>query len=496
MTRKAGVLLPISSLPGEYGIGDFGRSATFFADFIADLGFKIWQILPIGMLGPGNSPYSGGSAFAGNYLFIDLESLPERLLNDSEKTSAKLASTYKVDYFGVRNNKGRLLKLAYSRLNADDFAAIEAFKKSNSWLEDYALYMAIRDEKGTEWENWEEPLRLREKTAIAAAKDRLKAAVGYYEFEQYLFYTQWAALKKAVNARGIEIFGDMPIYVSYNSPDVWAHHENFLLDKDRKPEKVAGVPPDYFSPEGQLWGNPLYNYKYMEKHGYNWFITRILHNLELYDMLRIDHFRGFYEYWAVPSEAESAKEGAWEKGPQMKLWKELKKQKPDAKIVAEDLGIIDDGVRNYLQETGFPGMRVLQFAFDGSKDNPHLPYNYDKNIVAYTATHDNDTSLGWLYSLPGGARDDVLDFIGVGAFEWGAGGKHCKSTQAMIKAIAVSSADTAIFPLQDLTGYGSDTRINIPGVPDGNWEYRITLSTLEDIDSEFIRKTLNRFGRV
>ena len=494
--RKAGVLLPVSALPGEYGIGDFGQSAAFFADFIGDLGFKIWQILPIGMLGPGNSPYSGGSAFAGNYLYIDIGQIPERLLTDAEKDSAKINSPYKVDYFGVRNNKLRLLKLAYSRLNPEDFEKINQFKKRNPWLEDYALYMAVRDEKGVDWSEWEEGLRLRKKEALEKARARLKDEIGYYEFEQTIFYEQWKLLKKAVNERGIEIFGDMPVYISYNSPDVWAHPENFLLDKELKPVNVAGVPPDYFSPDGQLWGNPIYDYKRMERHGYKWLLERIVHNLELYDMLRIDHFRGFYEYWAVSATAKSAKEGSWEPGPRMKIWKELKKIKPEAKIVAEDLGIIDDGVREYLKETGFPGMRVLQFAFDGSKDNPHLPYNYDKNVVAYTATHDNDTSLGWLYSLPQSARDEVLDYIGVGAFEWGAGGRNCKSTRAMIKAVAVSAAETCIFPIQDLTGYGSDTRFNIPGVPEGNWEYRITLSTLEDIDPDFIRGTLRRFGRI
>ena len=494
--RKAGVLLPVSALPGEYGIGDFGQSAAFFADFIGDLGFKIWQILPIGMLGPGNSPYSGGSAFAGNYLYIDIGQIPERLLTDAEKDSAKINSPYKVDYFGVRNNKLRLLKLAYSRLNPEDFEKINQFKKRNPWLEDYALYMAVRDEKGVDWSEWEEGLRLRKKEALEKARARLKDEIGYYEFEQTIFYEQWMSLKKAVNERGIEIFGDMPVYISYNSPDVWAHPENFLLDKELKPVKVAGVPPDYFSPDGQLWGNPIYDYKRMERHGYKWLLERIVHNLELYDMLRIDHFRGFYEYWAVSATAKSAKEGSWEPGPRMKIWKELKKIKPEAKIVAEDLGIIDDGVREYLKETGFPGMRVLQFAFDGSRDNPHLPYNYEKNVVAYTATHDNDTSLGWLYSLPQSARDEVLDYIGVGAFEWGAGGRNCKSTRAMIKAVAVSAAETCIFPIQDLTGYGSDTRFNIPGVPEGNWEYRITLSTLEDIDPDFIRGTLRRFGRI
>lgn len=495
--RKAGVLLPISSLPGEYGTGDFGAVARFFTDYISDLGFKVWQILPIGVLGPGNSPYSGYSAFAGNALLIDISSLPDALLTEAEKNEAKINSPYRVDYFGVRNNKGRALRLAFSRIGDAEKEAIESFRRENAyWLDDYALYMAIREKTGKDWSEWDSKIRRRDKQALAEIKEELKESVRYYEFEQYLFYSQWAELKRYANSRSIEIFGDMPIYVSYNSPDVWANPKCFLLDKELKPERVAGVPPDYFAKEGQLWGNPLYDYKYMEKHGYDWFVKRILHNLKMYDMLRIDHFRGLHEYWSVDAAAKTAKEGRWEKGPGMKLWEELSKHVTDPQIVAEDLGIIDDGVREYLKKTGFPGMRVFQFAFDGSKDNPHLPYNYDKNIVAYTATHDNDTSLGWLYSLNQGAREDVLDFIGVGAFEWGAGGKHCKSTKAMIKAISASSANTVVFPMQDLTGYGSDTRINIPGVAEGNWEFRITLSTLEDVDADFLRKTFNRYGRV
>ena len=314
--RKAGVLLPVSSLPGEYGTGDFGQVARFFADYISDLGFKIWQILPIGVLGPGNSPYSGYSAFAGNALFIDISSLPSSLLTESEKDAAKINSPYRVDYFGVRNNKGRALRLAFSRLGDAEKEAIAAFRAENSyWLDDYAMYMALREKTGKDWSEWDEKLRLRDKGAIGAAKEELKDSVLYYEFEQYLFYSQWAELKKYANSRGIEIFGDMPIYVSYNSPDVWANPKCFLLDKELKPQRVAGVPPDYFAKDGQLWGNPLYDYKYMEKHGYDWFVKRILHNLKLYDMLRIDHFRGLNEYWSVDAAAKTAKDGRWEKVP-------------------------------------------------------------------------------------------------------------------------------------------------------------------------------------
>ena len=494
--RKAGVLLPVSSLMGEYGIGDFGASARYFADYIKRIGFKIWQILPITILGLGNSPYSGVSAFAGNALLIDITQLPERLVSREEREECKIYSPYRVDYFGVRTKKMVALRRAAERLNDEDKEAVAAFAKENAfWLEDYALYMAIRDDIGKEWGEWDDKLKFRDKHALKEARERLSADVLYYEFEQYLFYTQWAKLKEYVNSLGVEIFGDMPIYVAYNSPDVWANPSNFRLDKHLKPTEVAGVPPDYFAEDGQLWGNPLYNYETMEKDGYAWMTERIVHNLKMYDILRIDHFRGLCEYWAVPAEAKTAKEGKWRAGPGMKLWKAVRKRVKDPQIVAEDLGIIDDKVVKYLEETGFPGMRVLQFAFDGLKDNPHLPYNYPINTVAYTATHDNNTSLGWLYTLDHGTLDKVLEFIDVSHSEWGEGGRHCKSTQAMARAVAASSARTVIFPLQDLTGYGGDTRLNVPGTPEGNWEFRATLATLEDIDTDFYRKLLDIYGR-
>ncbi|MBO7156341.1 MAG: 4-alpha-glucanotransferase [Clostridia bacterium] len=494
--RKAGVLLPVFSLMSEYGIGDFGASSKYFVDFIKGIGFKIWQILPITTIGAGNSPYSGVSAFAGNFLFIDLESLPERLLTDEEKASFKIYSPHKVKYDIVAENKRRALNIAFSRLNEDDLKEIEVFRAKNSfWIDDYALFMALSERFGNEWLNWEDGLKFRQKQALETAKKECADRVNYYYFEQYLFFKGWSSLKDYATACGIEIFGDMPIYVSFNSPDVWAHTDIFALDENLVPTEVAGVPPDYFAEEGQLWNNPLYDWEKMKASNYEWFVKRILHSLKLYDILRIDHFRGLCEYWALPKESKTAKVGEWKKGPGMELWDEVYKYVKSPQIVAEDLGIIDDKVVAYLDKTGFPGMRVLQFGFDGNRDNIHLPYNYAKNTFAYTATHDNDTSLGWIYALGAETRSGVLDFLEIDEHVWGIGGRDCITTKAMAKMVLSSSANVAIIPLQDLTGYGTDTRINTPGEPDGNWEYRITLSTLEDINTSYYSYMISKYGR-
>ncbi len=494
--RKAGVLLPVFSLMSEYGIGDFGVGARYFIDTIKQIGYKTWQILPITTIGAGNSPYSGVSAFAGNFLFIDLNALPSRLLTDVEKASFKIESPYKVDYENARLNKAKALNLAFSRLNDEDLARLEAFKTEQSlWLNDYALFMALSERYGTEWNEWTDDLRFRKKNALKRATVELKERVSYYVFEQYLFFTQWAELKAYANSRGIEIFGDMPIYVSFNSPDVWANAQVFELDEDLNPTRVSGVPPDYFAEDGQLWNNPLYDWAQMAKTDYSWFVNRIVHSLKLYDVLRVDHFRGLCEYWAVPSGATTAKVGSWEKGPQMALWDAVKKIIPEPNIVAEDLGIIDEKVVNYLKETGFPCMRVLQFGFDGNPQNIHLPFNYDKNTYAYTATHDNNTTLGWLYSLDAETRRGVLDYFEINENEWGRGGRYSVSTKAVAKEVLASSANVAIMPLQDLTGYGADTRTNVPGEPDGNWTFRATMSTLDDIDREYYRRLISKYGR-
>lgn len=506
--RKAGVLLPVSALMSQYGIGDFGPSAKFFVDFIAEMGFKVWQILPITTIGAGNSPYSAVSAFAGNYLLINIENLGEGLLTDEELESFKVECPYKVEYHFARVNKRKALQIAFARLDDESRIKYMDFaNKEKDWLYDYALYMAIRDKKlaenvndgnvNAEWTAWDRALIKREAKALDKFYQENKQAIEYYYYEQYVFYKQWKVLKEYANQRGVEIFGDMPIYVALNSSDVWANKDIFKLDNDYMPTEVAGVPPDYFAKDGQLWGNPIYDYSKLKENDYKWFIDRIVHNFKLYDILRIDHFRGLCQYWSVPADAETAKEGQWKDGPKGEIWKALKKRIKNANIVAEDLGIIDDKVEKFLIESGFPGMRVFQFAFDGNAKNPHLPYNYVKNCVAYTGTHDNDTSLGWLQNLDYNSRQRVFKYICISENDsWGAGGRYSIGVHAIAHQVIASAANMAILPMQDLCAYGSDTRTNIPGVAEGNWEYRLTLSALEDVDIEFYRYLLTTYGRM
>lgn len=496
--RKSGILLPIAALPSEYAIGDFGSNAEAFIDFMTRTGFSVWQILPITTIGSGNSPYSGHSAFGGNYQLIDISRLPERLLSNEEKQAAKYhGSIYSVNYDYAKEKKKFALKTAFGRLNDDDWASINEFcRKNDYWIKDYALYRAFKESHGNvAWYDWEEGLYFRDEDAMKKAEDEHNSQIRYYYFEQFVFDKQWKALRKYANARGIKIFGDMPIYVDIDSADVWSKPELFQLDERKRPTRVAGVPPDYFAKDGQLWGNPLYNYKKMATNGYEWWIQRLLRNLDFYDILRIDHFRGLCEYWSVPAGAKTAREGRWEEGCGTSLWKALYKVIHELNIVAEDLGDIDDKVRDYLKATGFPGMRVLQFAFDGTQDNPHLPYNYDRNTVAYTATHDNNTTLGWLYSLSADVRNDVLEYLDVSEQGWGNGGGKCPSTRGAIKAVLSSVANLAVIPLQDLAGYGADTRTNTPGVPTGNWEVRATTDAINEIDENYYRRLNSLYGR-
>ncbi|NLT18400.1 MAG: 4-alpha-glucanotransferase [Firmicutes bacterium ADurb.Bin080] len=494
--RRSGVLLPLSAQMGEFGIGDMGQNSRFFLDFIKQMGFSIWQVLPVTAIGNGNSPYSGFSAFAGNPLLIDLYSL-EGLLSFEEIASAKIDSPYKVDYIKSKENKTRLLKLAFSRCNEEYKERINAFVLENSiWVRDYALYSAIKEDIGNEWYEWDNPIKLRDFKTIEHLKILLNEAIQYFYFEQYVFFSQWLNLKKYANSIGIKILGDMPIYISYDSVDLWVNNKDFLLDENLKPKFKSGVPPDYFSTEGQFWGNPLYDYKKMESNAFKWLVSRIQHNLSLYDILRIDHFRGLYEYWSVPSNATSAKEGKWEKGPGHALWDNFNTDSLKDRIVAEDLGIIDEKVSQFRKELGFPGMRVVQFGFDGDKNNLHLPHNYESDTYAYTSTHDNPPTLAWLYSLSAEERSRVLDYFGFFETDWGSGGRQARSTKQIARVLLSSTAENVIIPLQDLCSYGADTRINIPGEPLGNWEYRCTLSSYEDIDVGFFAHLNNIYGRV
>ncbi|MFA7663357.1 MAG: 4-alpha-glucanotransferase [Clostridia bacterium] len=493
--RKSGVLLPITAQMGEFGIGDMGQNSRFFLDFIKQMGFSVWQVLPVTAIGNGNSPYSGFSAFAGNPLLIDLYSL-DNLLSFEEIATAKIDSPYKVEYNKAKENKTRLLRLAFSRCNEEYKKNINTFVAENSyWVVDYALYSAIKENTGKEWYEWENSIKLRDKKAIDNIKNQFKESIQYYYFEQYVFFSQWLSLKKYANSIGVKILGDMPIYISYDSVDLWINNIDFLLDDNLKPTFKAGVPPDYFSKEGQFWGNPLYDYKKMKNNGFKWLKSRIEHNLFLYDILRIDHFRGLYEYWAVPPNAASAKEGKWEKGPGLALWDNIGLESIKDRIVAEDLGIIDDDVCQFRKKLGFPGMRVVQFGFDGDKHNLHLPHNFESNTYAYTSTHDNPPTLGWLYSLSAEDRSRVLDYFGFYDNDWGSGGRQARSTKQISRVLFSSVADNVIIPMQDLCSYGSDTRINVPGEPFGNWEFRCTLSSYEDIDVGFFMHMNNIYGR-
>ena len=497
MERRAGVLLNVSSLPGKYGIGGFSCNAEYFLNEFAGLGFKIWQTLPITSVGCGYSPYSGISSYAGNYLYIDMERLDGLLNRDELISSEYKGGIYLTDYEYAERVKGGLLKKAYSRITDEIKEKIKLFVKENKeWLCDYAVFKFLKTKYNntcwTEWGEYSKHTQALVKKVIAENEYE----IGYYFFEQYYFFKQWNNIKEYANGLGIKVFGDLPIYVSYDSVDVWANPDVFKLDKNYKPTEVAGVPPDYFAEDGQLWGNPLYNYEKMAKNNYKWWTDRMAHAYKLYDIVRIDHFRGLYEYWAVPADAETAKEGHWEKGPQLALFEAIKKAVPDVEIIAEDLGLIDDNVRKFLEETGYPGMRVLQFGFDGDKKNKHLPHNYVNHCVASTATHDNDTTLGWLLSLDPSTLSDALNYVNCdGNYGWANGAGNCRATKACIRALMASVADTVIIPMQDLCGYGSDTRMNTPGQAFGCWTYRTNYQALSDIDHGFIRNLIYIYGR-
>lgn len=456
--RNAGVLLNISSLPGPFGIGVFGEEAFNFIDFLKELGFTYWQILPLGNLDYGNSPYCSDSSLAGNFLYVD----PRKLCRDGYITKDDAdaciysGSPYTADFNFARETRVKVLTKALEK--APDMSD---FIKDNAWVKKYAEYSSKK----------------------SGLSER------YYVFEQFIFFKQWFEVKEYANKNGIKIIGDMPLYVAGDSVDVWAYPEFF------KKDEVAGVPPDYFSEEGQLWGNPLYDWEAMEKDGYSWWKMRIENSLKLYDVLRFDHFRGLASYWSIPKGAKSAKEGHWEEGPGMKLFKALGYKNPADYFIAEDLGVFGDDVVELLKKTGLPGMRVIQFAFDGSYDSVHLPHKYSENTIAYTGTHDNNTLLGWLWEQTPEEREFCLDYVGYHDSNWGDGGYQSRSCRAVIEAVWKSSAKTAIIAFQDMCGFGRDARMNIPGVPELNWRFRTTQDTINSVDKNYFKKINKIFGR-
>lgn len=469
--RKAGILMHISSLASDYGIGTIGERAFEFVDFLKKTGQGYWQILPLNPTDFNNSPYQSPSVFAGNALLIDINELKKEGLIENSDTDGIYWGTdpEKEDFDAVKAYKTDLLKRAFSRFQKNsDYMMFET--QNAGWLNDYSLFMALKEHfGGAPWYEWDGEIKSHNKKEIAEYTQMLWETVEYYRFEQYLFYSQWERLKKYANDNGIEIIGDIPIYVALDSADVWANTNLFLIDEDFMPKAVAGCPPDLFSKDGQKWGNPLYDWKMNKKTGYLWWINRIKETQKLYDVVRLDHFRGFEAYYEIPYDAATAREGHWEKGPGIGFFDAVKKRIPDIKIIAEDLGHLTEEVYDLLSECGFPGMKVLQFAFDPYRDNPYLPYNYPKNCVAYTGTHDNDTLIGWYRTENN--KPFVRDYLNVAEDEW--------VPAAMLRTILASRADTVIIPIQDYLGYGA--RMNTPGTTGAdNWSYRIRSDALND----------------
>ena len=490
--RASGILMGISSIPSKYGIGCFSKEAYDFVDQLEKAGQQYWQILPLGPTGYGDSPYQSVSTFAGNPYFIDLEELIKKELLTKEECEACDwgGSESYVDYEKIYLSRYKLLRKAYEKadLKTDpDYA--EFLKEEKDWLQDYCLFMAIKNEqKGICWIDWPEELKDRHSKAVKEAEKELAEEIEFYRFQQYCFTTQWRKLKAYANKKGISIIGDVPIYVALDSSDAWANPEMLQFDEDYDPKAVAGCPPDAFSATGQLWGNPLYDWKALKKDGYGWWVQRMTHCLELYDVVRIDHFRGFDEYYAIPYGDKTAERGKWEKGPGMDLFHTLDKKIKDLRVIAEDLGFLTESVLEMLKESGYPGMKVLQFAFDGSEDSAYLPYKYEHNCVVYTGTHDNDTTVGFLQNMPEKDKKFAKKYLGH---------KNDKKLCFEIVRAALSScADTAIIPMQDYLELDSSARINIPSTLGCNWKWRMDKNALDPKLAKKIYKMAKLYARV
>ena len=468
MNRSCGVLLPLLSLPGEGGTGDLGKPAREFLEFLALSGQSIWQVLPLTVTDAalGNSPYSAPSAFAGNPLCISPDDLVSRgLLPEEELQDRPVFPSGRVDYGLAREYKENILRRAFSRFDPDDgyraFLATHGF-----WLDDFVLFYALKARfGGAPWNEWPGEIKARKREALAAAGKTLRDETDYLRFVQYLFFSQLEAMREACRQAQVELVGDLPIYVNYDSSDVWACQSQFLLGEDLLPTEVAGVPPDYFSKTGQLWGNPLYNWDEMKKDGFSWWMKRLRHSLAMYDAVRIDHFRGLLAYWAVPFGDRTAEGGVWREAPSDEFFTRLKEELPLAPFLAENLGVITPDVTDAMERMGFPGMAVALFGFGGEmKDNPHAPHNYGKRLVAYTGTHDNNTVEGWYARDASDRERKLLEEYCPGL----AGG----AAASLVRLVLASHAERVIIPLQDYLGLGAEGRMNTPGTGEGNWEWR------------------------
>lgn len=489
--RKSGILLAVSSIPSKYGIGTFSKEAYEFVDFLEKAGQSLWQILPLGPTGYGDSPYQSFSTFAGNPYYIDMEEFIEKgFLTREDCENAGFLEGAFVDYEKIFYGKFELLKKAFLNSNITEDVDYRKFVADNqAWLPDYALYMAVKDSfGGISWIEWDEDIKLRKKEALQKYREELKEQVEFYQFQQYYFAKQWKALKKYANKKGIEIVGDIPIYVALDSADTWANPQLFQVDEECIPVAVAGCPPDAFSATGQLWGNPLYDWEYMKKTEYAWWVERIRYCYEIYDIVRIDHFRGFDEYYSIPYGDPTAEFGHWEQGPGYELFKVIKKNLGKIKVIAEDLGFLTDTVIKLVEKTGYPGMKVLQFAFDSREESDYLPHNYVKNSIVYTGTHDNDTTKHWYEVL------DKQDKRFANRYLDGANINNiCKK---MIRSALGSVADTAVIPMQDYLELDGDARMNEPSTLGKNWKWRLVEGQLTDKLAKEIYSLTKTYGRL
>lgn len=481
--RKSGILLHISSLPSPYGIGTFGKDAFDFIDFLKKAGQTLWQILPLNPTGFGNSPYQSFSAFAGNPYFIDLDLLSkDGLLKVSDYSQIDWGYNPRcVDYGQIYKHRFHILHKACS--NFKKTPEYEKFCLNNAfWLDDYALFTALKSSFGeSPWYTWPLSLKTKNEQAVESARSLVSDEIENRKIIQYLFFSQWNSLKEYANKNGIEIIGDLPIYVAHDSADVWGNPKQFELDEECNPVFVAGVPPDGFSAEGQLWGNPVFDWEFMRNDGYRWWIRRTEHSLKIYDRIRIDHFRGFSGYYSVPYGMENAVKGIWRKGPGTELFKAIEASLGKPEIIAEDLGFIDEDVLNLLSETGFPGMKVLQFAFDSREGSDYLPHNYDKNCVVYIGTHDNDTLEGWFEN----ADPKDIEF----AREYMRIEKNKNRCRAVICTALASVGETVILTMQDLLELGSEAKMNTPSTAENNWQWRA-------LKSDFTNELADEFSHL
>ncbi len=467
--RACGVLMPVFSLPSYYGIGTLGSEAYRFADQLKEAGQSYWQVLPMGPTGFGDSPYQSYSTFAGSPYYIDLELLIEEgLLTEIECEEEDFGSGRRVDYAKLYNGREKLLRKAFARSKFLQEPEYAAFTEANDWLEDYAMFMAIRKHlHGLRWDMWPMDIRDRKPEAMAEYAALLKDEILFEKFMQYMFCSQWGRLKAYAAAQGLKMIGDLPIYVAFDSADCWAQPELFQFDQNHQPKAVAGCPPDAFAKTGQLWGNPLYDWKFHKKDKFGWWIKRMRHAFGMFDLVRIDHFRGFDEYYSIPYGDPTAENGTWEKGPGNALFKAMKAELGEVPVIAEDLGFMTDGVRKLLKDTAFPGMKVLQFAFSDGQDSEYLPHNHTKNCVVYTGTHDNQTTAGWLAEM----KPEDLAFTA--RYLTHGRGAETMTVRDVVCAALGSVADLAIVPIQDYLELDNEARINIPGTAQGNWNWRM-----------------------